>query len=454
MTERLLIGGKAEGLFWLAKNTDLGYKVPGFEVLDVSYHEEFRKQQLYAQLTDILFRKANPGIETIGAFNPITERLEIKCQRLAKRFEGSGVSVRSSAVLSEDNVKHSGAGIYETYFIDRDNLTSEAIAKAVTKVDDSVSSQKAIDYRSKIGVEDEQMGVIVQRLLGNSYKRFHGVVNSRLPAVKNIIPITLSPKLGQVVDPSDSSDTKTFFYEKVHYKSGEDYYGLTYESDTEISERMEYKEEKKFKEKFLPLIGKLRKRYRQDFEAEFTIDFDHFGINMLQIRPMTNIQDVKVAFPRKRPIFIARVCMNAGEYIGPWVSQKEVSPEWQEPENYAYVAGRITQTLERENRAGRFGTGIWGVGGKTDYHLLTPKKKAMVMTRIHHGSHVLTIANEQGILCVGDSNNDEYRFFKPRDNKVGPYIHIVSDGLKGRVYRATRDEAVEFAKKNGLGEPK
>jgi hypothetical protein len=195
-----------------------------------------------------------------------------------------------------------------------------------------------------------------------------------LPAVKKVIPITLSSKLGEVVDPSNSSDAKTYFYQRTQYKSEKDYYGLVYESDNELSERLEFRESKELQERFLPLIKELRGRYGRDFEAEFTIDFDHFEINMLQIRPMTNIQDVKINFPRKRPIFIARLCMNSGEYIGPWVSPREVSKGWKEPENYAYVAGRITQSLEKANRDGTFGLGIWGRGEKPDYHLLTPKK--------------------------------------------------------------------------------
>jgi phosphoenolpyruvate synthase/pyruvate phosphate dikinase len=454
MTERSPIGGKAEGLVWLAKNKDLGYKVPRFEIIDASYHEEFRKKPIYAQLTNLLARKVNPEIETRCSFNQISEGLERKCQRLARIFAGRGVSVRSSAVLSEDGSSHSGAGIYETHFIREEELTPEAIVQAVLKVYNSVNSPKAVEYRESIGVEDEQMGVVVQKLLGDSYKRFHGVVNSRLPAVKKVIPITLSSKLGEVVDPSNSSDAKTYFYQRTQYKSEKDYYGLVYESDNELSERLEFRESKELQERFLPLIKELRGRYGRDFEAEFTIDFDHFEINMLQIRPMTNIQDVKINFPRKRPIFIARLCMNSGEYIGPWVSPREVSKGWKEPENYAYVAGRITQSLEKANRDGTFGLGIWGRGEKPDYHLLTPKKKAMVMSHIHHGSHALTLANEQGILCVGDSSNADDRFFKPRDEDVGPYIHIVSDGLKGRVYRATKEEAVEFAKNNGLEEPK
>src|SRR3989344_4682473 len=99
------LGGKGAGLVWLSQNTDLGFEVPEFEVVDTSYYEEWQRQLGIAKLAAILKSKASGNREFVNV--PFPRRLEEKCVELAQRFEGREVAVRSSAVVSEDSEKHS-----------------------------------------------------------------------------------------------------------------------------------------------------------------------------------------------------------------------------------------------------------------------------------------------------------------------------------------------------------
>jgi hypothetical protein len=195
---------------------------------------------------------------------------------------------------------------------------------------------------------------------------------------------------------------------------------------------------------------------------------------MLQIRPLTNIQDVNIEFPKKESIFDARICMGVGEYIGPWFIPEEIRDGWNEPQHYAYVSTRLDQTIPKAFSGLSF---ILGDKTSRDYNKLTPNKKAIVLTKSASPTlHALTIANERGLICIIGNMKDELsdEEFEKRHgytksdledlgpdgravlsrpsfeiplHEVGDYIHVVSDGLAGHVYRATEQEAREFAKR-------
>ncbi len=73
------------------------------------------------------------------------------------------VAVRSSAVLSEDGEDASGAGIYAS--VSADPRDPESFRKAVEEVFDSVDTDEAKAYRSANGVDEEQMGLLIQRYI-------------------------------------------------------------------------------------------------------------------------------------------------------------------------------------------------------------------------------------------------------------------------------------------------
>ncbi len=422
-------GGKGNGLVWLAQNTDLGFEVPRFEIIDTSFH--------------------NSGN---------LKKLEDRCTELADKFQGEEVAVRSSAVLSEDSDKFSGAGIYDSFFVGPQDLTPQRLQEEVLKVHASVNNDRAVQYRKQIGIGEERMAVVVQKAV----EGMNGVAMSRLPQRAGIIPVTWSDTRGAVVGGNpDALIRRAYFTPKNDFQA------------IFISEGLWENQIQEF-QNVAELSTKLRSRYGKEFESEFVIGHDG-KTYMLQIRPLTNVQDKEIKFPEKEPIFTAKHCMTVGEYIGPWVTPSEVTEYWDEPSHYAYFAPRLDKSVVDQLReTSRM------FGGPENAHLnydnLTPNKRAMVITS-HSvpGMHALTIANEKGIICLaGEGKYDHFKGNKKladldRDSRmmvgremgmtliervnldvaladVGQYVHIVSDGLTGHVYRATEQEAKDFAK--------
>lgn len=436
------LGGKGSGLIWLSQNTDLGFSVPMFEIIDTSYHEDFLRQPAMAQIAALLHNKANPGDNHVGVYEPkCPERLEEKCDYLAKRFmlRGKSVAVRSSAVLSEDSERLSGAGIYGTFFLEKEEVSPKSLAEAVLKVYTSVNSPRAVQYRKDNGIEDERMAVVVQEL-SNEYGFYNGVMQSRLHAVPRIIPVSWSSEIGAVVEGKKSVKT-------VHFKKARKDDDLSYRLAF-VSDNSGHSDAEEVNKAMIPLIIELKERYGRDFEAEFSANFEKGIVNLLQIRPLTNIVDKKINFPKKKPIFTTGrkgCCVGAGEYIGPWVHKDNVNMFWDEPEHYAFIIPSLPQMVPKSALMKAY-VELRDGEPQFDYEALTPNKKAIIVTRrLHHGSHALTLANEKGIICIG-KYQEEKDFTKPMD-KISPYIHVVCDGLIGRVYEATEQEAREFEEK-------
>jgi phosphoenolpyruvate synthase/pyruvate phosphate dikinase len=462
MEKKSEFGGKGTGLLWLTQNIDLGFVVPKFEIIDTSYYEDVLKQHEIAKISAIIMTRAT-GQQHVGQVLRVPRRLEERCIELANTFNGKGVAIRSSAVISEDSDRFSGAGIYDSFFLESYELTPRSLQEAVLKVYGSVNNDRAVQYRKDTGLGNEQMAVVVQELAEGD----NGVVMSRLPARAGIMPISWSEERGEVVKGSNEAKVHTLYFEIKGDKVGDE----LFVSDTGISFT---KWESYMKHEFAPVILKLRERYGWELEGEFSIDLENKRISMLQIRPLTNIQNVNIEFPKKESIFDAKICMGVGEYIGQWFIPEKIKEGWDEPQHYVYVSARLDQTIPKSLAGLSF---ISRDKTPRDYDKLTPNKKAIVLTKNASPiQHALTIANERGLICVIGNMKDELSdeeferehgytksdledlgpegrailsrpTFKVPINEIGDYIHVVSDGLRGYVYRATEKEAREFTKR-------
>lgn len=466
MNEHNTVGGKGTGLLWLCQHTDLGFSVPEFEIIDTSYYDEIKRHQKLSQLTALLKQIKNDG-KWIGSYHP-PSRLEERCNDLIARFTGRDIAIRSSAVISEDSTQFSGAGIYKTYFIKASQLHIQNLVQAILSVYESVDTPQALRYRTENQLGEEHMAVIIQEVATGD----NGVALSRLPAREGIIPIIWSSIRGAAVSGDRDAEIHKLYFTPQDWATFSPFtFRNIFESDTDIP----YSSYKYMSNTLTQLIARLRERYERDFELEFTIDFHdkNSSLNLLQIRPLTNVRNIEVTFPNKEPILTADYCMGVGEYIGRWITPRDVEKYWDEPLHYAFVTPKLEKMMP-----GLFGalagSGSFPEFAHKDYDEQTPNKKALVITNdALPGMHALTVANEKGILCVArreEEREDSYFQNMTRDlaramlgsaivekiafdipiESVGNYIHIVSDGLQGNIYRASKEEAQEFEKRNGI----
>jgi hypothetical protein len=103
---------------------------------------------------------------------PLPGRLRSELRGFLQR-EPRPLAVRSSSFL-EDNLKHSFAGIYQSYFIPNrgsDNARLEQLETAVKLVYLSTFGDNAREYRLRHGINwrEEKMGVLIQNLIGREY---------------------------------------------------------------------------------------------------------------------------------------------------------------------------------------------------------------------------------------------------------------------------------------------
>ncbi|MFH1506036.1 MAG: PEP/pyruvate-binding domain-containing protein [archaeon] len=402
------IGGKARGLLWLMEPRDLGFEVPEFTIIETSYYHDFLRQR--------------------------ERRLRSRLEEVVEQFKGKSALVRSSATVSEDSEKFSGAGIYDSVEVLAADLDVSNLLDAAKTVYASVNSERARQYRAECGLGEESMALVIQELIDGP-GIVNGVMQSRMQGNGGVIPFFWSRKRGAVVDDEKSDQPIHTMYMRL---LGEGFEKGSCEpffvSDTNIPEH-----EEDFIEKTLPpLVHELKERYGKEFEAEFCYDLNSETIYLVQIRPLTNIQDNVVVFPEKEPILKGEFVMGSGEYIGPLQTPMGVGEFWREPGHYAFAAYRMPRPA--------IALKDW----YPNYINHTPSKKAIIIGGISKPFlHALTVANEQGLLCVvagkplKDTGHVMPIFDIPLD-EVGEYVHIVSDGLRGEVYAASEDEAKAF----------
>ncbi len=456
-------GGKGAGLHWLVQNEDLGFKVPEYDVVDTSYYDDFLRQQELAKLASVL-HTISTGQSAVGSFQ-VPQSLEDKCAELAQRFKGRDLMIRSSGVISEDSDQHSGAGIYDSFQLRADELTPHTLLNTVLRVYASVNNERAVAYRNEFGLGNEKMAVVVQELMNG----FNGVAMSRLPARSGIIPVTWSDLRGAVASGDINAVKHTMYFTPCDWTEVMKWSVQTvFQSDTDIP----YGTADYMNETFVQLVLQLRERYGKEFELEFVKHPKENTLYLVQIRPLTNIQDREIQFPDKEPIFIGELCMGIGEYIGHWIKPSDITSDWKEPSHYVLVSSVFEKSMAAIYEQGSLVASFTN-SQYEDIDKLTPNKRAIILTHQSlPGMHAMTVANEKEIICIAGGNSPDASEFKDKHGydlrtaarysggvsfvvppkfdvpleEIGEYIHVVSNGLQGRVYRATKEEADAFAR--------
>jgi hypothetical protein len=175
------VGGKAVGLIFsasavefagerLSRHQDL-IKFPDSIIVATDYFDDFMQDN---SLEHVVHRKCARSItylEMVERFMsaPLSPDLISELNAVLEN-ERRPLAVRSSSFL-EDNLKHSFAGVYQSFFIPNngsDSARLQQLEMAVKLVYLSTFGDIAHEYRQKHGIkwQQEKMGVLIQNLIG------------------------------------------------------------------------------------------------------------------------------------------------------------------------------------------------------------------------------------------------------------------------------------------------
>ena len=180
------MGGKAQGLVSIRKalisNLDsadfpgISVDIPqmavvGTDVFDAFIHQNGLEEIAYSDLPDDrishAFQKAEMPFEVLGDLRALVEQVH------------TPIAVRSSSLL--EDAKHKPfAGVYATKMIPNreydPDIRFRQLVEAIKFVYASTFSKSAKNYCTAVGqrIEDEKMGVIIQKIIGRrNHKRFY-----------------------------------------------------------------------------------------------------------------------------------------------------------------------------------------------------------------------------------------------------------------------------------------
>ncbi len=189
---RLQFGAKAANLMILSEYVDdlnrlrkvnpydgVEIAVPEFQTVPVSYYRDWKVGKLMDEELLHYFEWVNGLVDDNS--------------RYSDEPDPAPYIVRSSAVFSEDGESVTGAGIYESVKLEGGS-TFQDFRDAVSRVYTSTNSPRALEYRSQHGIDEEEMGIVIQKYVVPSHNHLNnqsdeGYINSRLPGVPQLMEI-------------------------------------------------------------------------------------------------------------------------------------------------------------------------------------------------------------------------------------------------------------------------
>ena len=416
--DTLLFGAKAAHLIQLRK------KVP---LINKYFNGYYSKMGIpnFKCIPVITYRKWQKGED----IDP-----ELKKMHQTIKAESGKVILRSSAVYSEDGEDSVAPGIYESITISTE-ADFEEFKNTVLKIYESVNSPEAIQYRQENGIEKEEMGIVVQEyedIEASEYEEYvgwyqgYGFANTVL---RNI------PELSEMVFDETSRAILTRENAEKRYREGSLKMAKAYLKDPEDPPVLY---PSKMKAEHVPYIqldvqavmpAEVDKIARQIWILEklfgkpINVEFAHEAVtNILQVRPIPKkaLERIKVNFPKKDPLLKLKA-LGAGD------TELKILPT-SDQSNHTKKGVVIFDTTY-----GR---------GKTKAELAKqlPKEGAVIVFK---GSgkgkgHLETLCAEKNILLLfnpgtrlagGSEESTDYTDYHGHTS-----LHIVANGLEGRVY--------------------
>lgn len=440
------LGGKGNGLVGLTQNTDLGFSVPEFEVIETPLHEDYLKQFELAKIVAMIQTRAT-GQPHFGRVLRAPRSVEEKCEELACKFNGRPVAVRSSGVISEDSGKHSGAGIYDTFILEANQLTPQTLLEKVLGVYASVNSPRAVKYRQQTGLDEERMAVVVQEFIEPDWS---GVMYTSNPSYSADLAIEFIRGRNAVVDGAKGTfiidfDKRT---KKPVFKS-------------ENIDEHDYRRVKGIDLDRLVRIGVQLERRTFPSDIEFAVKDGE--VYLLQQRQITDLEKPqRVTLPKKYSdkvelIGVANIKRGNGIVRFPAIKLEEIGDVHDrigilatlDPERaHQMIRDYFDNLMDADKRykdgyvlvTPHFSDTIMPSFSLLLPHIkvvptidnLTPHKKAVITTRYPNiSSHIMTIARERGIPYASFEHSEE--LFE--DVRTGDNLAIYFSGRKAHVFR-------------------
>lgn len=331
------------------------------------------------------------------------------------------LAVRSSAVYSEDGENITGAGIYDTKFTKSNGApTFEEFRDAVYAVYESCNSTRAQKYRTENGIEQEAMGLVIQKEIKNYEK---GYVNSTRPYSQNLLEIVLE----------NHSEKTSYLFNKAKVRKSAMALKVRppiYSENLHVQLDLTWKDQNILPSVYYKLAGLimiLEQHYGHPVQVEFVIeedDDDGNNVRIVQGRPLPKkmFSVPQVDFPKETP-YIAEF-----DSIGTCDETLEVlDPDYD-------LSDKKGISLIRNSE---------GATIHSDFRTTSlPKEGVVIMlTRSRAGfGHMETLALEKGLVVL--SANSDWRAVEALQAAIkievatisNTKFRVVSNGEKARIY--------------------
>ncbi|GEM_PF-1522294 len=407
---RLQYGAKAANLITLSELAadinklrkglfDVKIAVPGFQAVPVDSYRAWREGKPLDDLLHSYFEWAN---SLKGDYN-WQDSVDTKADYI----------VRSSAVYSEDGKNITGAGVYDSVRVYA-GATFDEFKDAVTKVYTSTDSPHAQAYRSRYGVDEEEMGLVIQEYvssrgygMGQSQQ---GYINSRLMGVPQLMELATETSRNFV----NRNELDFFLALEVH--RNEDAFRTVHHFLPD-----QFRVNPEMPIRVAQLTSTIERIWGGDVQIEFVADGS--TINVVQVRelPVTAVtQGQEIKFPNEDPAY-------SGASIG--VTDAEL-PVLDSDEDNSEKAGVVVIV------------GNYGWTMDRNEHRL-PKEGAVIVYNSDGGNgHVQTLCAERGLVCIFPDRNEDERFKTPyRELLDLKKVRVVSNEIEARVY--PRQDVIE-----------
>lgn len=320
--------------------------------------------------------------------------------------------LRSSAVYSEDGEKVTGAGIYLSKRIHSGSIFG-LFKHEVENIFKSTNSSQAIAYRKEYGIDDEEMGIVVQRFVVPRgtfafEKPTIGYINSKLSGVPELMEIRTTHSRNFV-----NRENLDFFL-PINAKN------------KDVARKVNhFPPDRSMVDPLLPIragmiASVIEKIWQKDVQIEFVSEKS--TINCVQVRdlPQSAVgESKKIIFPEEKPIYEG-TSIGVGDINLPILGYQDNN------------SGKKGITIFSKNHE-------FSISGRPSSF---PKEGAVIiLDRAGSDSHIQTLAAEKGLICVFPDTGGKIKTeINDRELKELKKARVVSNGIEARVYKSKDEE--------------